>query len=141
MTTIIADVGVLALYMLFVWLGSAIVASYLSNRKGWGEQPGLASGLLTSVVAPLVWLAVPQRPPTLAPGAAAALVFSVAAAVFSPLAPFAWKYALNVQQTIALSDGDLTGEKLVTVARILAIIGTAFLVVQVIVLIALSAGG
>lgn len=141
MTTIIADVGVLALYLLFMWLGSAIVASYLSSRKGWGEQPGLASGLLTSVLAPLVWLVIPKRPPTLAPGAAAALVFSIAAGLLSPLAPFAWKYAIAVEQTIASSDQELTGARMAAAARILAIIGTAFLVVQALVLIALTAGG
>jgi hypothetical protein len=141
MTTIIADVGVLALYLLFTWLGSAIVASYLSSRKGWGEQPGLASGLLTSIVAPIVWLVIPRRPLTLAPGAAAALVFSISAVFFSPLAPFAWKYANGVEQSIAKSEGELTGAKMVVIARILAIIGTAFLVVQAIVLIALTAGG
>jgi hypothetical protein len=58
----IATVGVLALYLLFLWLGSAIVCSYLSARKGYGERAGLASGLLLTVVGALVWLAVPAKP-------------------------------------------------------------------------------
>jgi hypothetical protein len=57
----IANVGVLALYLLFIWLAAAIVGSYLSSRKGYGEKPGLASGLLLSVLGPLIWLAIPAK--------------------------------------------------------------------------------
>jgi hypothetical protein len=57
----IANVGVLGLYLLFIWLGSAIVASYASARKGYGEKAGLASGLLLSVLGALVWLAIPAK--------------------------------------------------------------------------------
>jgi hypothetical protein len=57
----IANVGVLALYLLFIWLGSAIIASYASARKGYGEKAGLASGLLLSLVGALVWLAIPAK--------------------------------------------------------------------------------
>jgi len=57
----IANVGVLALYLLVIWLGSAIVGSYLSQRKGYGEKPGLASGLLLSVVGAIAWLLVPAK--------------------------------------------------------------------------------
>jgi hypothetical protein len=60
--TIIANIGALALYLLFIWLGSAIVAAYLSERKGYGEKAGLASGLLLSVVGVLAWLVVPPKP-------------------------------------------------------------------------------
>ena len=49
--TVIALIGAKALYLLFVWLASAIVAQYLSDRKGYGEKPGLVTGLLLSVVA------------------------------------------------------------------------------------------
>jgi hypothetical protein len=57
----IANVGVLALYLLFIWLASAIVGAYLSERKGYGEKAGLASGLLLSVVGALVWFAIPAK--------------------------------------------------------------------------------
>jgi hypothetical protein len=59
--TFLAMIGAKALYLTFVWLGSAIVASYLSDRKGYGEKPGLASGLLLSAVGVLVWLVWPAR--------------------------------------------------------------------------------
>ncbi len=58
----LATIGVLALYLLFIWLGSAIVGAYLSERKGYGDKPGLAAGLLLSVVGALAWLFVPARP-------------------------------------------------------------------------------
>jgi hypothetical protein len=60
--TILALIGAKALYLLFIWLASAIVASYLSDRKGYGEKPGLASGLLLSAVGVIVWLLVPAKP-------------------------------------------------------------------------------
>ncbi len=59
--TIIANIGALALYLLFIWLGSAIICAYLAERKGYGEKVGLASGLLLSVVGVLVWLVVPPK--------------------------------------------------------------------------------
>ena len=31
---------------MYVWLLSAIVAAYLSDRKGYGDRPGLATGLI-----------------------------------------------------------------------------------------------
>ena len=42
--TVFALLGAKALYLLFVWLASAIVASYLSERKGYGEKAGLVTG-------------------------------------------------------------------------------------------------
>ena len=57
----IAAIGAVALYLLFVWLASAIAASYLSGRKGYGEKAGLASGLLLSALGALIWLFVPPR--------------------------------------------------------------------------------
>ena len=61
MTTVVALLGAKALYLTFAWLASAIAASWLSDRKGYGERPGLASGLLLNVVGVLVWLAWPAR--------------------------------------------------------------------------------
>ena len=54
-------IGVKAFWFLIGWLLSAIVAQYLSERKGYGEKPGLASGLLLPVIAPIAWLLVPSR--------------------------------------------------------------------------------
>jgi hypothetical protein len=53
--------GATALYLTFAWLLSAVLASYLSDRKGYGERPGLASGLLLNAVGVLIWLVVPAR--------------------------------------------------------------------------------
>ena len=60
--TILAIIGAKALWLLYAWLASGIVASWLSNRKGYGEKYGLATGLLLSVVGVVVWLAWPARP-------------------------------------------------------------------------------
>ena len=60
--TIVAVLGEAALYMLYGWLLSAIVASFLSGKKGYGERVGLASGLLLAVVGVLIWLVVPSKP-------------------------------------------------------------------------------
>jgi hypothetical protein len=62
MTTVIAVIGAKALYLTYAWLLSAIVASYLSNRKGYGERIGLASGLLLTVAGVLIWLVWPAKP-------------------------------------------------------------------------------
>ena len=59
--TLFALIGSKALYLLWAWLGSAIIASLLSARKGYGEKPGLATGLLLSVLAIVIWLLWPAR--------------------------------------------------------------------------------
>jgi hypothetical protein len=58
----IAAIGAIALYMLLIWLASAIAASYLSGRKGYGEKAGLATGMLLSALGPVIWLFVPAKP-------------------------------------------------------------------------------
>lgn len=60
--TVLAVIGVSALYLLYGWLLSAIVASYLSGKKGYGERLGLASGLLLTFIGVLIWLCVPAKP-------------------------------------------------------------------------------
>jgi hypothetical protein len=60
--TSFALLGSTALWLLYLWLASAIVASYLSERKGYGSKVGLAFGLLLSAVGALIWLLVPARP-------------------------------------------------------------------------------
>jgi hypothetical protein len=59
--TVLAIIGAKALLLLYLWLASAIVCSYLSGRKGFGERPGLATGMLLSVIGIIVWLAVPPK--------------------------------------------------------------------------------
>jgi len=62
MTLVLATIGAKALFLLYAWLLSAIVASFLSGKKGYGERIGLACGLLLSFVAVLIWLVVPSKP-------------------------------------------------------------------------------
>jgi hypothetical protein len=59
--TVLAIIGAKALYLTFVWLASAIAASWLSDRKGYGERPGLAAGLLLSAIGVIVWLVWPAK--------------------------------------------------------------------------------
>jgi hypothetical protein len=61
MTLVFALLGAKALYLTYVWLLSAIAASWLSERKGYGPKWGLASGLLLTVVGVIIWLIVPAR--------------------------------------------------------------------------------
>jgi fucose permease len=61
MTVVIAAIGAKALYLLYAWLASAIIASWLSDRKGYGPKVGLAAGLLLSVVGVIVFLIWPAR--------------------------------------------------------------------------------
>jgi hypothetical protein len=60
--TVLALIGAKGLYLLFAWLLSAAIASWLSERKGYGERVGLTFGLLLSVVGLLVVLLLPSRP-------------------------------------------------------------------------------
>jgi hypothetical protein len=60
--TVLAIIGEAALYLLYGWLLSAIIASYLSGKKGYGERLGLASGLLLTVIGVLIWLLMPAKP-------------------------------------------------------------------------------
>lgn len=55
---IFALLGAKALYLVLAWLASAIVASWLSDRAGYGEKWGLATGLLLTVVGALIWIVV-----------------------------------------------------------------------------------
>ncbi|MGD0068970.1 MAG: hypothetical protein ABSB76_36755, partial [Streptosporangiaceae bacterium] len=55
-------IGANALYFLFVWLISAATASWMSERKGYGERVGLTFGLIMSAVGLLIVLLLPGRP-------------------------------------------------------------------------------
>jgi len=58
---VFALIGAKALWLTYLWLGSAILASLISARKGYGEKPGLAAGLLLSAIGVVVWLAWPAK--------------------------------------------------------------------------------
>ena len=58
--TVLALMGVKALYLLCLWLASAIAASWLSDRKGYGERPAWSSGSCSASWAS--WLVWPARP-------------------------------------------------------------------------------
>jgi hypothetical protein len=58
---VFALMGVKALYLFIAWLLSAIAASWLSDRKGYGERPGLATGILLTFVGVIVWLVWPAK--------------------------------------------------------------------------------
>jgi hypothetical protein len=58
----IAAIGAKSLLLLYLWLGSAIAASWLSARKGYTEKSGLVTGLLLSVLAVVIWIVWPPKP-------------------------------------------------------------------------------
>ena len=64
MTPVLAAVGAKALYLCYIWLLSAITASELSRSKGYGEKVGLGTGLLLSILGPLIWLMIPPKDAT-----------------------------------------------------------------------------
>jgi hypothetical protein len=59
---LIALMGAWALWFLYLWLASCIFAGYISNRKGYGDKPGVATGLCLSAIAIIVWLVWPPKP-------------------------------------------------------------------------------
>ena len=59
--TVLALIGAKALWLTYLWLASCIAASWLSDRKGYGPRPGLASGLLLTFVGVIIWLVWPAR--------------------------------------------------------------------------------
>jgi hypothetical protein len=64
--TVFADsngsIGATGLYLLFAWLLSAAIGSWVSQRKGYGERVGLTFGLLLTVAGLAIVLLLPGRP-------------------------------------------------------------------------------
>jgi hypothetical protein len=59
--TVTALIGAKALWLTYIWLVSAIAASWISDRKGYGERAGLAAGLLLSALGVLICVLWPAR--------------------------------------------------------------------------------
>ena len=57
----LAVIGAAALWLTFVWLGSAILASLFSEAKGYGEKWGLVTGIVGSVLGAFIWAVFPAR--------------------------------------------------------------------------------
>lgn len=53
--------GALVLFWMYLWLVATILASYLSERKGYGDRPGLATGLILSIIGTVIWLVIPAK--------------------------------------------------------------------------------
>lgn len=54
-------IGVDALYFFVAWLIGGASSTYLSERKGYGSRPGLATGLILTVAGTVIWLLIPAR--------------------------------------------------------------------------------
>jgi hypothetical protein len=61
MTVVLALLGAKSLYLLFVWLGSAALAGWQAERKGYPERYGLATGLILFFLGPIIWLVIPAK--------------------------------------------------------------------------------
>ena len=58
---VLAVIGAAALWLTFVWLASAIMASLFSDAKGYGEKLGLVTGTVLSVLGAFIWAVIPPR--------------------------------------------------------------------------------
>jgi hypothetical protein len=58
---LLAVIGAGALWLTFVWLASAIIASQFSLQKGYGEKTGLVTGIILTVLGAFVWAVWPAR--------------------------------------------------------------------------------
>ena len=61
MQTFLAVIGPEALWLTFVWLASAIVASLFSALKGYGEKTGLVTGTVLTLLGAFVWAVWPAQ--------------------------------------------------------------------------------
>jgi len=59
---VLANLGVKALYLTYLWLISCVVSAWLSDRKGYGEKRGLTTSLLLSAIGVVIWLLWPAKP-------------------------------------------------------------------------------
>jgi amino acid transporter len=61
MQTFLAVIGPEALWLTFVWLASAIVASIFSQSKGYGEKIGLVTGTILTLLGAFIWAVWPAQ--------------------------------------------------------------------------------
>ena len=61
---ILAALGANALWLVYIWLLSAIFSGELARSKGYTEKAGLGTGLLLSLVGVIIWLAIPPKDET-----------------------------------------------------------------------------
>jgi hypothetical protein len=61
MKPVIAVIGPEALWLTFVWLASAIVASIFSHMKGYGEKTGLVTGTVLTLLGAFIWAVWPAQ--------------------------------------------------------------------------------
>jgi hypothetical protein len=61
MQTLLAVIGPEALWLTFVWLASAIIASLFSSLKGYGEKTGLVTGTVLTLLGAFVWAVWPAQ--------------------------------------------------------------------------------
>jgi hypothetical protein len=61
MQTFIAVIGPEALWLTFVWLASAIIASLFSSLKGYGEKTGLVTGVVLTLLGAFIWAVWPAQ--------------------------------------------------------------------------------
>jgi hypothetical protein len=59
--TVLATIGAGALWLMYGWLLCAYLASYVTERKGYGMRLGLGLGMLTLVIGIVVALVLPAR--------------------------------------------------------------------------------
>jgi hypothetical protein len=58
---VLAVIGTAALWLTFVWLASAIMASLFADAKGYGEKLGLVTGTVLTVLGAFIWAVIPPR--------------------------------------------------------------------------------
>jgi hypothetical protein len=61
MQAFLAVIGAGALWLTFVWLASAIVASLFSSLKGYGEKYGLVTGTVLTILGAFIWALWPAQ--------------------------------------------------------------------------------
>lgn len=82
------------------------------------------------------------RSPQNAPGAVPALVLGILGILVCPLlGPFAWVYGRRGERAVDASGGLLPGRGLATAGKVLGIVGTALVVLLLVALLFLVAGG